>query len=249
MDEYIEEFILYLCEVREKAGNTGLCYKRDLLQFAAYCRGMGIHTPGEITPVLLNSYILFMESSGKKPTTVSRSVTSIRAFFQYLMDVRVSDTNPALNLKAPKIHKKSGAVLPQEIMERFFGQLSGTSPKELRDRAMLELLHTTGIRACELLSLRLSDLNMQLDFIVCREGQQERVIPFDKRTREALERYLARGRSCFAKEGEETLLFTNYAGGAMSRQGFWKLVKSYGKKAGIEERLTVCALRQRCREE
>ncbi len=243
MGEQIELFIRYLSDVRRKTENTIQCYKRDLIQFKNYCEGQGITASGSVTSVFLNSYILFMEHSGKKPATVSRMIVSLKSFFQYLMDMRVIDCNPAVDLKPPRVPKKDPSVLDGEAMLRLRKQISGTSPKELRDRAMLELLSSTGIHVAELLSLRMEDVNLQFDFIVCHVGGRERIEAFGRVAEEALIAYLQRGRRYFVTENDMQVLFTNCNGQPMSRQGFWKMMKYYGTKAGIKRELTVAALR------
>lgn len=243
MGEQIELFIRYLSDIRRRSENTIHCYKRDLVQFQYYCEGQGVTDPGKVTSVFLNSYILFVEHSGKKPATVSRMMVSLKLFFQYLMDMRVIDRNPTIDLRPPKIPKKVPAALDEDAMIRLRKQISGTSPKELRDRAMLELLLATGIHVAELLSLRMEDVNLRFDFIVCHSGGCERIEAFGSEAKEALTLYLQRGRRYFVDENEVMVLFTNYNGQPMSRQGFWKLMKYYGAKAGIKKELTVAALR------
>lgn len=243
MGEHIELFIRYLSDVRGKSENTIHCYRRDLVQLKNYCENQSVTDPRSVTFVLLNSFILFMENSGKKPATVSRMIVSMKSFFQYLMDMRVIDCNPTIDLRPPKVPKKAPSPLDSDAMLRLRNHISGTSPKELRDRAMLELLCSTGIRIVELLSLRTEDVNLQFDFIICRDGNHERIEAFGKEAKEALVLYLQKGRHYFTVENEATVLFTNYCGQQMSRQGFWKLMKYYGAKAGIKRELTAAALR------
>lgn len=243
MEEQIELYIQYLLNIRRKSENTIHCYRRDLKQFENYCESRGIAVWQKVTSVFLNSYILFMEHSGKKPATVSRMIVSLKSFFQYLMDTRVIDCNPTVDLKPPRIPKKVTSTLDEDAMIRLRKQISGTSPKELRDRAMLELLSATGIHVAELLPLRMEDVNLQFDFIVCHGGGRERIEAFGREAREALALYLQKGRRYFVTEAEMTILFTNYNGQPMSRQGFWKMMKYYGAKAGIRKELTVAALR------
>ena len=122
-------------------------------------------------------------------------------------------------------------------------QPHGATPKEIRDKAMLELLYATGIRVTELITLKASDVNIQMNYIVCREGEKERIIPFGHAAQRALENYMENARSHFiGSEGCEAL-FTNCSGKPMSRQGFWKLIKYYAKRAGIEADITPHTLR------
>lgn len=167
----------------------------------------------------------------------------MKAFFHYLQKEGLVGDNIAEGLKGPKVEKKPPSVLTEEEIMRLLEQAKGASPKELRDRAMLEILYATGIRVSELVSLKVSNVNFAMEYIVCGDSGKERIIPFGSVAKEALERYLEKGRSAFVADGEEGCLFTNCAGQPMSRQGFWKLVKSYGKKAGITGDLTPHILR------
>ena len=134
-------------------------------------------------------------------------------------------------------------VLTTEEVTRLLEQPGGTSPKELRDKAMLELLYATGIRVSELISLRVLDVNLRMEYLTCSDGHKERIIPFGMIARKALEAYLAEGRPKLISDEKEDRLFTNCSGQPMSRQGFWKLMKGYGKKAGIEAEITPHMLR------
>ncbi len=243
MTDEIRKFIQYMKEVRRTSENTVVSYERDLKKLNQYFAGQGIQKVEQITATGLNSYILFLEKQGRKPATISRNIASLKAFFQYLQNDGYLKQNIAGELKAPRVEKKMPAVLSEEETFRLLEQAKGSSPKELRDRAMLELLYATGIRVSELVSLKLSDINLQMEYITCSDGGKERIIPFGSAAKQAVEQYLKKGRSCLLAKDDSIYLFTNCSGQAMSRQGFWKLVKSYGKKAGITGELTPHTLR------
>ena len=122
-------------------------------------------------------------------------------------------------------------------------QPSSDNPKEIRDKAMLELLYATGIRVTELISLSLEDLNLQMNYITCKDGSKERMIPFGPKARMALLRYIESAREKMILDSKNNILFVNCSGKAMSRQGFWKLIKYYAKKAGITADITPHTLR------
>lgn len=185
---------------------------------------------------------MFQEKQGKKPSTISRSIAALKAFFHYLQKEGYIEEDIAEGLKAPKVEKKVPVILTKEEMVRLLEETKGDTPKELRDSAMLELLYATGIRVSELVSLKVVDVNLQMEYITCREGGKERIIPFGAVARRALEAYLREGRPVMTKQ-DSLHLFTNCSGQAMSRQGFWKLVKAYGRKAGIARELTPHTLR------
>ena len=146
-------------------------------------------------------------------------------------------------LKAPKIDKKVPEILSTEEVVSLLEQPRGGMPKELRDKAMLELLYATGIRVTELISLKVEDINLQMGFIVCKDAHKERVIPFGAEAKRALLSYLNKSRDAMILNKEEDILFVNCSGQAMSRQGFWKLIKYYAKKAGIDADITPHTIR------
>ena len=243
MKEAIGKFIEYLHMEKQTSKNTEVSYERDLKKMCQYMEGQGIISVREINTTGLNSYVLYLEQNGMKPSTISRSIASMKAFFLYLYKVHQIDEDPSEKIKAPKIEKKLPSVLSTEEITQLLKQPSGNSPKELRDKAMLELLYATGIRVTELISLKTSDINLQMEYINCVDAHKERVIPFGKKAKEALKNYLNEGRPKLVEDEESEWLFTDCSGQAMSRQGFWKLIKLYGGKAGIESEITPHTLR------
>lgn len=243
MKEEIAKFIEYLHVEKQTSENTEVSYERDLRKMSQYLKWQDIDSVEKVTATSLNSYILYLEQNGMKPATVSRSIVSMKAFFSYLYKTRQLDTDPAEDLKPPKIEKKLPSVLTMDEMIRLLEQPSGNSPKELRDKAMLELLYATGIRVSELISLKVSDINLQMEYLNCMDAHRERTIPFGKKAKEALKVYLKDGRPRLVANEENEWLFTNCSGQSMSRQGFWKLIKLYGGKAGIESEITPHTLR------
>ena len=243
MKEDIFKFIQYLHQEKKTSQNTEVSYERDLKKMSQYLSEQGIASVRDVTATSLNFYVLKLEKEGMKPATISRSIASMKAFFLYMEKRHRIQVNPAEGLKAPKIEKKVPSVLTAEEMNLLLEQPSGNSPKELRDKAMLELLYATGIRVSELISLKLEDVNLQMEYLNCVDEYKERVIPFGKAARDALKKYLKDGRPKLIEDDTCEWLFTNCSGQAMSRQGFWKLIKFYGEKAGIRSELTPHTLR------
>lgn len=243
MTQDIQNFIQYLHQVKQTSANTEVSYARDLKKMNQYLSAQGIFTASEVTATSLNSYILFLEKEGRKPATISRSIASMKAFYHYMEKEHRLAADPSERLKAPKIEKKMPVILSTEEVNRLLGQPNGASPKELRDKAMLELLYATGIRVSELISLKLWDVNLKMEYLTCSDGHKERMIPFGGIAKQALLRYFEQGRPRLVDDGSVDWLFTNCLGQAMSRQGFWKLIKSYGRKAGIEAEITPHMLR------
>lgn len=243
MKEDIKSFIEYLAEVKNASENTRVSYQRDLLQLAVFLENMGITEPEKVTKTALNSYILYLEKQGKATTTVSRMLASIKSFFSFEMRNGKIRRDPAETIHAPKIEKKPPVILTVDEVTRLLAQPTGKTSKEIRDKAMLELLYATGIRVSELIHLKMSDINMPVGFITCRDEHKERMVPFGKVAKEALMHYMETARLEFLRGRESEWLFTNCNGGSMSRQGFWKLIKHYGALAGIQEDITPHTLR------
>jgi len=243
MEEDVLSFVAYLEKDRHMANNTLVSYQRDLTQMIAWMKGQGAVSVDKITHTLLNSYVLYLEKSGKATTTISRVMASMKAFFTYETRNGKLTENPSEGMKAPKVEKKAPTVLTSEEVERFLSVTQGKSIKMVRDRAMLELLYATGVRVSEIIGLKVSDLNFNVGFVTCRDGEKERAIPFGRVAREALITYLESARTKLLKGHESDLLFVNCSGKSMSRQGFWKIIKFYGEKAGIQADITPQALR------
>ena len=243
MEYEVNAFITYLHNEKKISENTEVSCKRDLTKLSAYLDGQGVTEVGKITFTNLNSYVLYLEKNKLSPATISRNIASIKAFYHFLYKGRWVTEDVAEGLKAPKIEKKAPEIMSMPEVVRLLEQPDTGSSKGIRDKAMLELLYATGIRVSELISLKLQDVNMQMGFILCRDAAKERVIPFGNKARSALLQYLEGSRSILIDDEESDILFVNCSGQPMSRQGFWKLIKHYAKKAGITADITPHTLR------
>ncbi len=244
MEEAIQKFIKYLHKTRKASANTEMSYRRDLEKLYRFLNGEpGITAWENVTTTNLNSYMLYMEEQKYASSSISRSVASIRSFFHYLDKRNLIPDNPADELKPPKVEKKLPDILSVQEVDLLLDQPNRETSKGLRDRAMLELLYATGIRVSELISLRLNDVNLKMNYISCAERAKERAVPFGSAAREALTEYLDKARDTFPMAQESDILFTNVSGRQMSRQGFWKLLKGYAALAGIERDITPHTLR------
>lgn len=243
MRKEIETFIGYMQEQRQASENTKAAYARDMRKLMEYVETQGVTSFVQVTETQIQSYIAQLEAQGRKAATISRSIASIKAFFTWQAAQGMRADNPAKGLKAPRIEKKPPEILTEDEITRLLEQPSSHAPKELRDKAMMELLYATGIRVSELISLELSDVNLQLEYVTCRDGNKERSVPFGDTAKQALERYLEKSRPRLVGDENCTLLFTNCSGEPMSRQGFWKIVKYYGKRANLVGEITPHTLR------
>lgn len=243
MEREVQEFISYLHNVKKTSNNTELSYKRDLAKVCLFMEKRGISDVGAVKADDLKDYIKSLEEQKLAAATVSRNIASIKAFFQYMLQQGKLTNDVSHNLKAPKIEKKIPEILTMDEVAALLEQADGDSPKEIRDKAMLELLYATGIRVTELITLKVSDVNVSMNFILCRDAHKERMIPFGNKARTALMRYLDGTRDEIVEDKSSDVLFANCSGKPMSRQGFWKLIKHYAKKAGITADITPHTLR------
>ncbi len=243
MENVIESFVSYLHNVKKMSLNTELSYKRDLVKVADYLNSQGIADIKKVTATNLNSYILYMEKNSFSAATISRNIACIKSFYHFMVKEGIVTDDISENLKAPKVEKKLPEILsPQEVF-RLLEQPKGDHPKDIRDKAMLELLYATGIRVTELISLKVDDVNLSVGYIICRDAHKERTIPIGHAAKDALTRYLAQARDAMILNDKDDTLFVNCSGEPMSRQGFWKLIKYYAKKAGIKADITPHTLR------
>ena len=243
MEQSIQGFITYLHNVKKKSLNTELSYKRDLSKMQDFFASKGISSVNGVDETALKDYVEYLNASGFAAATISRSMASAKAFFHYCYNEKIISKDPTGILKAPKIEKKMPEILSMDEVTRLLEQPKGDNPKEVRDKAMLELLYATGIRVTELMTLKVEDVNMPMSYITCRTGSKERVIPFGREAKTALSKYLGESRMAMVEDPTSDILFANCSGKQMSRQGFWKLIKYYAKKAGITADITPHTLR------
>jgi len=220
-----------------------MSYKRDLLKVVSYLKDKGINKWEDVKFEDLKAYIDSMFDENFANASISRSVASVKALFAFLQYSKVITDDVAKDLKAPKIEKKMPSILSKNEVTLLLEQPSGKTPKQIRDKAMLELLYATGIRVSELISLENSDINLSMDFIKIRDLKKERLIPFGTKAHNAMTEYILNSRDVLLENNESKYFFVNCSGSQMSRQGFWKLIKSYTKMAGIEADITPHTLR------
>ncbi|MBO4846993.1 MAG: site-specific tyrosine recombinase XerD [Lachnospiraceae bacterium] len=243
MQKEIDAFISYLHNVKKTSSNTELSYQRDLKKFVAFLESRKVTNVKDITKDDLTAYMDYMVSESFKPATISRNVASIKALFHFMTYEGMVSEDISGVLKSPKIEKKAPEIMTMNEVNTLLEQPNGDTPKEIRDKAMLELLYATGIRVSELITLRSQDLNLQMNYIVCNHGGKERIIPFGLKARNALINYLEHSREALVMNNKSDELFVNCSGVPMSRQGFWKLIKYYSRKAGITTDITPHTLR------
>lgn len=232
----------YLVREKHASQNTVSSYLRDISQFADYLQARGPELL-EVTAETVQSYMDWMLSRGKSAASVTRFLASVKSFYNFQMFSGKVKANPAKGVAAAKAERKYPKILTSKEVDLFLEQPQCVDAKGFRDHAMLELLYATGIRVSELITLDLEDLNLAAGFIHCSSKGKERIIPLYRTAVKALQDYAWKIRPQLISDEEETALFVNMNGERMSRQGFWKIIKYYQEKAGIEKEITPHTLR------
>ncbi|MDD6034942.1 MAG: tyrosine-type recombinase/integrase [Lachnospiraceae bacterium] len=234
MEAFIQEFCEYRKEKKQVSENTLLAYRSDLQHLVSYLRRNGIDSFEQVTETQLNSFILFAEREGLKASSVVRLISSIHSFFDYLTKKGILKEDPAERIKAPKAEQAKQEIITVAELETLLQMPDKDTPKGLRDSAMLEVLYATGIHLNSLLALQLPQVQLKYKVLLVCEGDQNRVLPLGQPACNALSVYLERGREALKREGSNPeLLFYNKSGEEMTRQGFFRRITEYAKKAGL----------------
>ena len=239
--KYIDNYKEYLTNERRAPSNTVSSYIRDIKQFANHQFDGGNGDFERVTTDDINVYISVLQNNGRSTATVSRFIASLKAFYRRMVDDGFDGTNPAAAVQTITAQRKVPYILSGAEIDSLLEQPNCDDMKGCRDKAMFETLYATGIRVSELIALDISDVNLVTGLIVCRNGK-ERIIPIYAAAIKAISRYLTDVRPFMAVTGEVSL-FVNTGGGRMSRQGFWKIMKSYLEKAQIDTDITPQMLR------
>lgn len=239
----LNRYLAYLRDEKHSPSNTVQAYRRDLEKFFGYAATRDIRSFSQLNEEDVEEYKLYLNAQGLSSSSVSRSLSSLRGLFQYLLAVGLADTNPAKNVHNDKVVRKELNVLTSKEVEALLSQPDVNDIKGIRDKAMLELLYATGIKVSELIGLDLKDLNLSVSCIHCGEGENERLIPLYPVALKAVTTYLEKSRVILAASTDEVALFVNLFGERLSRQGFWKILKSYVASAKITKDITPHTLR------
>ena len=241
--DYVAAFRRYLTEEKNASENTLSSYLRDINQFKIWLEEANADDFANVDRAVIEKYLHYMERNGKSPATITRSTASLKSFFGYLADTGVIASNPVKSVATIKVERKYPEILTNKEVELFLEQPKCVDEKGFRDHAMLELLYATGIRVSELIGLNLDDVNLTLGFVRCVSHGKERIIPLYQTAIRALQDYLQEVRPRLIADENEKAFFVNMDGERMSRQGFWKIIKYYQAKAGIEKEITPHMLR------
>lgn len=244
MKQEIAAFLDYLTRTKGSSQNTVAAYQNDLTQLAGFVaseQAKGITATRE---QLLLAYLAHLKGKGYSPATSARKVASARSFFKYLVETGQLKENPIRNLASPPVNKKAPRILSQaEYVQLLAVPQSLSTPEARRDVVMLEVLYATGLRATEVVSLQLSDIDLERGILTCRQGKSQRQIHLASEVCQLIRDYIANGRLDLLYDEKETALFLNRRGNQLTRQGFWQIVKNYAVKADLGDRVTPHTLR------
>lgn len=230
----IQEFASQLVLARGLSENTRAAYERDLETFGAYLSGRGSGGLLEATRPDIVGFLAEERGKGRSDATISRRLMALRTFYAWLAEEGAIKTNPAEAIARPRSERKLPESLSENQTAALIGAFDGDSPTDIRNRAMLEMLYATGLRASELVSLTLDDVSLNEAFVRCRgKGDKERVVPLGARTVEMLAEYISGARASLAGEIDGGIMFPSKKGGAVSRKSLWAIVVKAAKRSGI----------------
>ncbi len=243
MLDLIQAYENYLTKVKQASNNTVSSYMRDIRQFSAWLQKEQVEILA-VTQEQIGAYLTYLQQQGKSGATASRTLASLKNFFSYVVTAGFLEKSPvSAELHVERGEKKLPQILTGKEVELLLSQPAAVDPKGIRDKAMLELMYATGIRVTELIDLNAEDVNLELGIIKCTSVKKSRAIPLYPAALKALTVYLRDVRAGMIADPGENALFVNVSGGRMSRQGFWKILKFYQAKAGIEKDITPHTLR------
>ena len=242
MEEQLNLFFGFLENEKKVSANTLQSYKRDLKQFGKYLQDNGENYT-ELTDEGIKTYIKYMQEIGKKPSTISRGLASIRSFYQYEAKNKTVKSDPTDGIQSPKIEKRVPSILTSNEVALLLDQPKNVNLKGTRDKAMLEFAYATGMRVTEIISLNVDDINLETGYATCKNGKKERTVPIGNMSLKALKDYMVNARNTMIKDENEKALFVNVNGERLTRQGFWKIIKYYKEQAHIEKDITPHVLR------
>ena len=242
MEKDIKNFLEFIKSDKKLSKNTLESYQRDILQYQEYLEEKKINYK-EVNNENVLGYLDYLNGLDKKASTISRHLASIRLFYQYLLKNKIVKEDPTKGIQSPKIEKKAPSILSSQEVSLLLEQPNGEGLKSIRDKAMLEVAYATGMRVTEIISLNVSDIDIESSLVTCKNENKQRIIPLGKLSLSALKEYMTIARPNMIKDDNETALFVNVNGKRLTRQGFWKIIKFYKEQAHITKDITPHVLR------
>lgn len=243
-DLLIEHYLEYLAIEKGLSKNTILSYRRDLKKLQRFLDDEQDDSLVDAQPAAIASFVAEIRRKGASPRSVGRAISAVRGFYRYLLATRRIQSDPTINIESPRLERRLPTVLTEEEVDRLLTFNRRSGPLDLRDTAILELMYATGLRASEVVSLKMGDVHLELGYVRCiGKGSKERIVPVGSKAIAALELYISGCRNALVARTGSRSLFVNSRGEALSRQGLWKLIKKRVRAAGISRRVTPHTLR------
>jgi len=240
----VNNFLSYLIVEAGLSENTVLAYGRDLKSFLIHCKSKSIKHLSQIRPPIIQGYLRVLTQDQKGESSIKRALVAIRMFLRYSKLTGLIEDDFTAVLESPKLWQRLPSICSKQQVVNLLNAPDPAEPFYLRDKAMLELLYATGIRASELAGLRLADLNFDIGYLRCLgKGNRERVVPIGKVAVESTVKYLSELRPVLVKPFSDNFLLLSRTGRPMSRIEVWRLVKKYAIRAGMPRNLTAHTLR------
>lgn len=238
MKELIDQYLNFLAVEKGASRHTIEAYGRDLMAYLTCMKERGVSEVKDISSDDVMFFLARQRARGLNAKSVNRSLSAIRGFTTFLIQEKVIENNPIKNIERAKAWVTLPDTLSREEMDTLFAQAGNDSPSAIRDRAMLELMYATGIRVSEMVSLTVNSINWQVGYLMVQgKGGKERIVPIGKSAYNWLREYVDSVRHVFLKSRATQVLFLNRKGEKLTRQGFWKIVKMYAKRAGLDKKV------------
>jgi integrase/recombinase XerD len=236
MYHLIDEYLNFMAVEKGASRNTIDGYSRDLNRYAGFVEERGILEISGIETEDVIAYLASLHREGLAANSVNRALAAIRGFYRYLLREKKVDHTPMAHIVLAKVWSRLPDVLSRDEMALLLAQPGAETPADVRDSAMLELMYATGIRVSELIGLTINSINWQVGYLVAMgKGEKERIVPVGQTAYERVKRYQETARPLLLKGRESDRLFLNRSGKGLTRQGFWKIVKKYAAKAGLDK--------------
>jgi integrase/recombinase XerD len=245
MKAQVDEFLRFVAVEKGYSNHTVAAYRNDLTQFLGYLADVSVTSWADVNRTHILNYVLFLKNRRYARSTVARKMAAVKSYFHFLVADGVLRDDPTATVDSPPVEKRIPRPLSPGEMSRLLAvEAQSSAPRDLRDRALLELMYATGMRASEVIQLEVTALDLDDGTVRCLgKGSRERILPLYARAVEVLRQYLNHGRDELIRRKDEQALFVNHRGGPLTRQGLWLIVKERAAAAGIEREVTPHMLR------
>ncbi|WP_225216081.1 site-specific tyrosine recombinase XerD [Psychrobacillus faecigallinarum] len=242
---HLEDYLHFLRIERQLAENTLISYKKDLTDYLkSVYEKQHLQSLSDVERQHIIIHLRDLKENGKSARTISRHISSIRSFHQFLLREKVASNDPTIHLELPQLEQKLPNFLSVEELNSLLGSISVSKPQGVRDLAMFELMYASGMRISECLNLNLEDLHLSMGFVrVFGKGGKERIIPLGGAALRACSNYIENARPQLLKQERTDAIFINQRGKRLTRQGIWKLLNKHALMAGIKKEITPHVLR------